>query len=197
MNRIISFRSSAAKKEFIKRMGGRKAGDGVIDATDTALVVDEFSPYIGYAAKNGDLVYQITAKNAKFNNVEKGKLVLINVGNEYKVKDLTTGKIYKGFDNKAEAEEFIELHTDEDLRTKTSNAFQNGKAKAQNAIAKQFKACNIAIYVVEGQEFYGGTVQEAAHQWMRSHGKSTCRVTSPGSVAGTYEATAGGSAVKV
>lgn len=52
----------------------------------------------------------------KIQNVPKGKLKLVFEGGEYKVKDLTTGKVHTGFDNKSEAEDFIEIYTNSDLR---------------------------------------------------------------------------------
>ncbi len=71
----------------------------------------------------------------KIQNVPKGKLKLVFEGGEYKVKDLATGKIHTGFDSKAEAEDFIDIYTDADLRDKKMNAsFQNGRMKAEKEI---------------------------------------------------------------
>ena len=93
-----------------------------------------------------------------------------------------------------------------------SNAYQNGRTKAERHInsrmkmlglntfqkftAEDEKVENIAIYIVEGEEFYGGTVFDAVTSWCRSHGKSTARVSSPSKDAGMYEMTVGGKAVK-
>ena len=82
-----------------------------------------------------------------------------------------------------------------------TNSFQNGRQKAETYLNQKMAEAgveveNIAIYVVEGEEFYGGTVFDAVAAWCKAHRKSEARVTAPGSVAGTYEMTAGGRAIK-
>jgi hypothetical protein len=82
-----------------------------------------------------------------------------------------------------------------------SAPYSNGRAKAKTYLNQKMAAVgvkveNIAIYVVEGEESYGGTVFDAVAAWCKAHRKSEARVTAPGSVAGTYEMTAGGRAIK-
>lgn len=82
-----------------------------------------------------------------------------------------------------------------------TNSYENGRQKAKTHLNQKMAAVgvkveNIAIYVVEGEEFYGGTVFDAVAAWCKAHRKSKARVTAPGSVAGTYEMTAGGRAIK-
>lgn len=81
------------------------------------------------------------------------------------------------------------------------NAYSNGRQKAETYLNQKMaeagvKVENIAIYVVEGTEYYGGSVFEAVEQWCRTNRKSEAKVSSPGSVAGKYEMTVGGRAVK-
>lgn len=81
------------------------------------------------------------------------------------------------------------------------NAYSNGRQKAETYLNQKMAEAgvrveNITTYVVEGTEYYGGSVFEAVEQWCRTNRKSEARVSSPGSVAGKYEMTVGGRAVK-
>lgn len=81
------------------------------------------------------------------------------------------------------------------------NSYSNGRQKAETYLNQKMAEAgvrveNITTYVVEGTEYYGGSVFEAVEQWCRTNRKSEARVSSPGSVAGKYEMTVGGRAVK-
>lgn len=81
------------------------------------------------------------------------------------------------------------------------NAFANGRAKAEAYLNSRMESVgvkveNISKFVVEGEEFYGGTVFDAVQQWCRANRKSEAKVTYPPQVSGTYEMTVGGKAVK-
>lgn len=60
----------------------------------------------------------------------------------------------------------------------------------------------IAIYIVgmvdgkKQEEIYGGTAEQAASTYMKTHKKPACRIFSPSKAIGVYEATVGGKAKK-
>ena len=60
----------------------------------------------------------------------------------------------------------------------------------------------VSIYIVgfkdgsEQSEFYGGTAEQAASQFMKEKKKPECKVFAPPKDVGVYEATAGGKAKK-
>ena len=67
---------------------------------------------------------------------------------------------------------------------------------------KNYISESIIIYIVgmvdgkKQEEIYGGTAEQAASTYMKTHKKPECKIFSPSKVSGVYEATVGGKSKK-